>query len=774
MLAKVQELRDREGLSVAEAQAQAGVEIPHTTFYRWSSQLRESGWRGLVDKRRWPIAKMTERIGGFVEGMGRTDPELSSDQIRKRVLEGCGVDLSVRTIQAKLQIAGLSRLPSRFRKKDGKSVNSAPTSEATQQEEPGVKEELEGAGLAWLAAASEITGYGREMAEVVKAVAQALEPPPVPLEVDRTNRDDKGRFLPEYNAARPRRDPKVGAVFESVEAKRANKDLRRLSIVTTSVETIEKKLMALIALPVVSEKGRFNGVTDPRGEWLRSLGGHDYRTETLSKFARELKFAGASTSLIGRHAQIWYRELSSSLGEDASALIFYVDGTTKQYWTEFFSRSGKVTMVGRVMPCLESILIHTGAGVPLYLKTFAGAASLVSNLLPALHEMEAAIGEGMLGRLTVVDGGMNAVALFKQFDLDNHRRFITPLGHNQVKDLSQVQDLAPLAPYRNGDWIGEGWMNLRDTKDDKAPPYRIRVVILKRRTKETFSAYGTNTLPEEFSDKQLMDAYFQRWPAQELVFRELNGGASFKAIHGYGKCQVLNISVIDEITKLSSQIENATVRLQKRRDSQEESARTLQELKTEEDRLRQERARGKQSEAGQKGKNRATFPKHNPETKRLVQAELENRTLKLKLAQAEHKQRSSEVRQAEEQIKRKTSERAVLETRREIYQTDVELDQILSVLKLGCALLVQVLLHQFFGGLAIGFNTFITQIFALPGTRIVTDTTETIRFRANRRNPKLMKELEQACQRFNAINHQRKGRTVRFEVAWPPGSGHAT
>ncbi|MBI4863474.1 MAG: hypothetical protein HY815_24900 [Candidatus Riflebacteria bacterium] len=133
------------------------------------------------------------------------------------------------------------------------------------------------------------------------------------------------------------------------------------------------------------------------------------------------------------------------------------------------------------------------------------------------------------------------------------------------------------------------------------------------------------------------------------------------------------------------------------------------------------------------------------------------------------------VQRLERQVEHKKQEKAELEARREIYQHDVELDQIIAVFKLGCALLVQVLLLLYFGGKAIEFNTFARRILALPGTRIVTDSAETIRFRADRRDPEMMELLEQACERINATYHQRNGRTVRFEVSWPSArSRHAT
>jgi hypothetical protein len=318
-------------------------------------------------------------------------------------------------------------------------------------------------------------------------------------------------------------------------------------------------------------------------------------------------------------------------------------------------------MLGRVIPCLESILIHTGAGVPLYLKTFAGGASLVTNLLPALHEMEAAIGEGMVGRLTVIDAGGASVAFFKELDRE-HRRFVTPLTH--VKDLSQVKELTPLVPYRNGDSVGGGWVYLRDSNDPEAPLYKLRVVVLKRRTKETFAAYGSSATPAEFSNVQLMDAYFGRWPAQELVFRDLNGGVSFKTVHGYGKQRVLNIAVIDEITKLSAQIENATRRLEQVREERDESARRLQGFE-----IAKQELSGQRQPAGgpaiADGRQQATVCTQSSQGNRskptpIERMERENNRLKTQLARAQHKERESKVQRLQAQIEHKEQEKTKL------------------------------------------------------------------------------------------------------------------
>lgn len=780
-LREAENLHRSGGVTWAEAQARVGLSMPHSTFHRRRKALAESGVDGLVDHRHPPPPTFTAEIRGFVEGLGVSDPAMPTASMQTMVKNRFSVTVSIRTLQEALQKAGLARPRVRSATETAPTQDAATTSETTGESAP-EREDLGGAGLVWLRVASDLTGYGREMAAVVSGVARNLDPPVEPIPVDRENRDEKGRFQPEYNAPRERRDPEVGAVFESVDVKRADKDLTRLSIVGTSLETVENKLLALVALPVVSDRGRFDGVTEPRGEWLQSLGTHDYMPETLAKFARELKWAGASLPLIERHASFWHGQVESSLGDDASGLVLYVDSSTKPYWTDFFHKSGRVAMVGRVMPCLETALIHTGSGVPIYMKTYAGHRPLVKDVLPLIHQMEAAIGRGMLGRLTVMDGEMNAVALFKQFDADidpmtgKARYFIAPLSHAQVKSLDDIEGLKHLHPYRNGDWIGGGWIDLVDTKDRKAEPYRTRVVVLQRRTKETFSVYATNAPPEEFSDPEALNAYFDRWPAQEHVFRELNAAVEFKAVHGYGKRRVVNVTVVDELAKVKAQCERLAERLKKARADERESARDLRDAAREvrDDQRWAEQTQRRQQDLLDRDKKETTEYSCAIDARCLASAEVEISELNLGNAKGIRETAAAKVARLEASLAAKKAEASELASRREIYQTDVELDQILSVLKLGCLLLVQFVLHRFFDGLAIEFNTFIREIVAMPGVRIRTGSTEVIQFRGNRRNPKMMRALDQACQRFNALCHSRDGRVIRFEISWPGNGRHAT
>lgn len=778
-LEAVVRLHEHRGLSWEEAQARVGLAMPHATLHQRLARWRKSGAEGLLDRRHRPPSPLTAETRGAIEGLGIAEPPMPSSRIRELVNQRYGKKLALRTVQEHLQAAGLARPVQHFRRKTEAcecTVEDKPTAEALAGAEV---EELGGAGLAMVRLGSDLTGYAKEMAAVISAKARAVASQEAPRPVDRACRNDKGQFLVEYNAVRPRTDPRMGAVFRSLEEKRPEKDMTRLQIAKVSPETLELKVLALMALPVVTEKGRFNGATDPRGEWLRSLGAHDYMPGTLSKFAREAKFAGVSGGLMTAHAQLWYRELSPSLGEDASAVVAYADGTTKPYWTAFFHRSGRVATVGRVMPCLESILIHTGSGVPLYQKTFAGHAALNKNVLPMLHELETALGQGMISRLTVLDGEANSVALFKAFDADvdpvsgrKKRYFITPLSSSQVKSLEDVKDFRYSVEYRDGDWVGGGFVELNDSSDRSAPPYRVRAVVLERRTKKTFTVFALNVPPEELDDCEAMDVYFHRWPAQEHVFRDLNQALDFKAVHGCGKRRVTNLTVVNELDKLSVQLTRDAARLQKAQLHEQELVKQLHTVDVQARAANRREASAKHQQVVLERANR----EHTVAYERAHQAQdaahqqlghVQDRLYKVQRELADAQGATQKI---QTRITEKKSRFAALDTQREIYQTDVELDQILSVLKLGFALLVQFLLHRFFDGLAVELNTFIHEILALSGRRLTTERFEIIQLDGNRRSPKLMAKLETACEQINALRHQRDGRTVRFEVSWPPGT----
>ena len=164
------------------------------------------------------------------------------------------------------------------------------------------------------------------------------------------------------------------------------------------------------------------------GAWLGVLGATAYMPATLDKTLAELALLDAGGEMWRVHARTW-SELTapwSTPGADWMRSVAYIDGTADPYWTRAFAASGKVSRVGRVMPSLTRVAIHSGEGVPLLVETHAGAASLKDRLLPMFKELDRATGPGAdVGRLTIVDAEMGTAGSIWAMHDQTKMRFVT-------------------------------------------------------------------------------------------------------------------------------------------------------------------------------------------------------------------------------------------------------------------------------------------------------------------------------------------------------------
>ncbi len=80
-----------------------------------------------------------------------------------------------------------------------------------------------------------------------------------------------------------------------------------------------------------------------------------------------------------------------------------IPGPADPYWTQRYASSGKVTRLGRVMPCLSRVAVTGGPAVPLLVETTAGTVSLKKALTGVLKAVEDAAGLGEIRRVTLED-----------------------------------------------------------------------------------------------------------------------------------------------------------------------------------------------------------------------------------------------------------------------------------------------------------------------------------------------------------------------------------
>ncbi len=104
-------------------------------------------------------------------------------------------------------------------------------------------------------------------------------------------------------------------------------------------------------------------------------------------------------------------------------------------------------------------------------------------------------------------------------------------------------------------------MYLRDSHDRNGPLYRVRVVVIRRRTKGTLTVLATNSPSDAFPAVVVANAYFHRWKAQELRFRTNNQATRFKRIQGFGKRLVPNTSALEELARLRTQRQKAVAQI---------------------------------------------------------------------------------------------------------------------------------------------------------------------------------------------------------------------
>jgi len=203
-----------------------------------------------------------------------------------------------------------------------------------------------------------------------------------------------GTFSPRYNRLASVRHTKFASITDKVK----KKDFSRLSLSQIKADNFNRKNLAVLFLPLVTNNGATRNVDTPLGNALRYACGYNYKNATIDKYLRELKYLQVSADLINCNARFWSRFWKQYDPQDYKVVCYYIDGNVKPLWSSKRCRKGKVTMLGRVMGCIEQVVIHDGYGRPLYLRTFSGNADLRENALRTMDELDVLLNEGQKSR----------------------------------------------------------------------------------------------------------------------------------------------------------------------------------------------------------------------------------------------------------------------------------------------------------------------------------------------------------------------------------------
>ena len=590
-----------------------------------------------------------------------------------------------------------------------------------------------GAGLALIAAAEAEVGSTSKLADTVATQASLLKllgsaSSDTDHESDVEGRDDDGRFTAAYNKRR-RAGTQSGQADErwgTDAAKAEARDLSLLSVVSTGKPTLVAKMLAMGVTPLLTERRGFDGLDGPAGAWLGVLGGVAYMPTTLDKALAEFALMSTDEAMWQAHAATWSKVSARWRQVEVNWLrvVLYVDGTADPYWTRAFAKSGKVSKLGTVMPCLSRVAVHSGEGVPLLVATFAGAAPLKRHLLPLLARLAKAIGPAAdTRRLTVVDSEAGKAGLMWAMHDQTDTLFVVVIK-GQVLKGATLFDPGEWQPYRERDQVRDVEVHIKG-KDAPTEGIIVRGVQMRRadgRRQQT-TLFGSNAAVEDFTAVQVADMYLDRWPKQEQKFRNGRNGGGLNRSHGFGGRYVTHAALEDKQ-------ERAQRSLAKAQDDHERAAATLTEL-----------------------------------DQALADAPKTARHKALGLA-------DRDVRDKGKRSKRKEAAKARLDTTpTSIFERDVGRDSIMTCLKLNVLTLLEFVLQEYFGGLKMEWRTFIEHFAALPVTVRTTRHKVVFQIHANLRQRSRMAQLEAAVAEINRRRIRRGKQLLVFELDLPPPAG---
>jgi len=722
------------GLSVdAYFQAHA-VPFSRPQYFRYKARLAAEGLDGLVDGRRQGNhRKLTADAQGYMRGVHQSNPRLSLQSISESLEDALGIQVDRSTVSRSLR--GM-----------GEAITWPPAAE------PQTLVTACG-GFEILGALALHLGWAQHTVQVILQERERFRKSTV-YRHERANRDRQGRnlrgqFTDEYN----RREDVRLQRFAAVEDKRARKNYSRMALFQAGEFVLARKCLGILALPLITLNGTSRSVNGPLGNALEHFCGYNYQHHTLDKFLRELKYLGIADRLLRDQVSFW-REHWSQLKpqpSDLPFLCYYVDGNTKPLWSEKRVKQNKVTMLGRVMGCLEQVFVHDAFGHPVYLETYAGKAPIGEHILGLFEKIEDALeGPGPrlpVRRVIVMDAASNGVGTLRAFAEQERYHYITALDDNQWNPRKVRQEGRPKRYYYGAATLRDCLLELEDSRQ-KGYLVVVRAVRIDW-------DYGKRTvlitsLPAEAVGASLVvKAYFDRWPHEELQFRSMKSFACLNRVAGYGKKQLPDEKVRQTQQELLQRItalrQNLRVPLKATADQEERVAVCIE---------KERRIRSRTPVVhGRRVSDTETQKKLKSLSHELTQCRRE-----IQLIESDRGKDLQRLRRYEKEWLR-------LQGKDHVYRVDVELDQIMTFFRVALVNLSSWFLSECLGKRSMSLAQFLHNLLLMPAEIQLTKRVRRIQLRRNPKDPESMAMLEVALKRLNELEIQDlEERKIEFAI----------
>src|SRR6266700_4649188 len=720
-IAAIVEKIARSPLSVSAYFKRHKVPFGRSRYFQYKAQLAANGLDGLVDGRSGGNRReLTAHAQGFISGVHQENPQLSLRQIADRVESSCGIRVSRMTVSRCLRAVGL------------KVQWPLPVKAETIESSCG--------GFEIIGALALHLGWARHTAEMIVQERERFRRTAAyrgeRVWRDREGRNRQGQFTGAYN----RRAEICAQRFASVEDKRKGKNYSRMALFQSSEFVLERKCLGILALPLITLNGLMRSANNPLGNALEHFCGYNYQHHTLDKFLRELKYLGISDRLLRDQVSFWRQHWHEFESAGLPFLCYYVDGNTKPLWSQKRVKQNKVTMLGRVMGCLEQVFVHDAFGHPVYLETYAGKAPLGARILGLMEKIEEALeGPGpplRVTRVIVMDAASNGVATLRAFAEQDRYHYITALDDNQWNPR-KVREQGRAKRY----YYGEA--TLRDCQleleDSREKGYLVVVRAIRIDWDHGKTTVLITSLPRETVGASLVvKAYFDRWPHEELQFRSMKSFACLNRVAGYGKKKLSDETVRAKQKELGARItewrKKLAVRLEAMAGQEERLALSME---------KQRRIHSRCPIV----KGRRVVEEESQVRLTSLGREIAQYRRQMKSIQAEWGKDLKRLRNYEQQWLR-------LQGKDFVYQIDVELDQIMGFFRISLVNLSCWFLRECLGRSLMSLSKLLHTILLMPAEIELTKEVRRVKLRRNPKDPEGMKKLEPALERLNELRIQ--------------------
>jgi hypothetical protein len=596
-----------------------------------------------------------------------------------------------------------------------------------------------GGGFEILAALALHLGWVQHTAEVIGQAIDRFRHTAV-FQQERVSKDRKGRRAGRFTAAYNQRQDIRQQRFASVEEKREGKNYSRMALFQTSSFITGRKCLGTLAFPLITLNGGTRSANVPLGNALEHFCGFNYQHGTLDKFLRELKYLGLSENLLRDQVGFW-QEHWRKLGESSELpfLCYYIDGNTKALWSQVRVKQNKVTMLGRVMGCLEQVFVHDAFGHPVYLETYAGKAPVGEHVLKLMEKIEEAL-EGpvplRVTRVIVMDAASNGVATLRAFAEQDRYHYITALDDNQWNPNKVREQGRPKRYYYGEATLRDCQIELEDSKEKG---YLVVVRAIRIEWDHGKTTVLITSLPREAVGASLVvKAYFDRWPNEELQFRHMKSFACLNRVAGYGKkrlpdenARAKQQKVRERITELRQRL---AVPLKAMADQEEQLAHSLEEQRRIHSRC-------------PINNGRREVPEESQIKLTSLAREIAECRRQMKLIGEEWGKDLKRLQSYEKQWLR-------LQNKEFVYQIDVELDQIMSFFRISLVNIGCWFLRACMGKNTMSLAKLLHAILLIPAEIELTKAIRRVKLQRNPKDPELMEKLVPALQKLNELRIQ--------------------